>query len=76
MPSVPEVFEGPLGPAVFRIVRGSPSAEELAALTALLTSLAATDSDDGAPPARAAVWRRPELFPPVSWRARGSAATR
>ncbi|MEU6484903.1 acyl-CoA carboxylase epsilon subunit [Streptomyces sp. NPDC046887] len=66
--------DGPLGPALLEVVRGTPSAEELAALTALFTALAAAAAEAGAGPTRAvrtAGWRRPEAFPPLSWRAAG-----
>ncbi|MFJ9568717.1 acyl-CoA carboxylase subunit epsilon [Streptomyces bacillaris] len=65
---------------LFRVERGDPDAEELAALTAVLLSRAAAagaDPDDGPPRHRAAArWRRPERATaygaPRSWR---SAAT-
>ncbi|MEV7130837.1 acyl-CoA carboxylase epsilon subunit [Streptomyces sp. NPDC093260] len=70
MSSAHPVFDGPLGPTVFEIVRGSPSAEELAAVTALLTALAAA-REVSEPPVRGAGWPRPELCPPASWMAGG-----
>ncbi|GLW52960.1 acyl-CoA carboxylase epsilon subunit [Kitasatospora phosalacinea] len=56
-----------------RIVRGSLSAEELAALTAVLAARAAVAACGGAAPAvePVATWsrieRRPAYFSPVSW---------
>ncbi|MFI8389861.1 acyl-CoA carboxylase epsilon subunit [Streptomyces sp. NPDC085540] len=64
------VFGGPFGSTLFKVIRGTPSAEELAVLTALLTTLAATARDDDGPPfPQGAAWSRPELFPPASWMA-------
>ncbi|MET8500224.1 acyl-CoA carboxylase epsilon subunit [Streptomyces microflavus] len=63
----------------FRIVRGQPTAADLAALTAVLLSrMAAAEpyGDDCAGPARTAGWRRPERAAPHrdprGWRASGS----
>ncbi|MEV0373387.1 acyl-CoA carboxylase subunit epsilon [Streptomyces sp. NPDC050636] len=61
---------------VIRVEKGSPSAEELAAVTAvLLTRAAATSSaagDEAHPRPAVAGWRRPERTPrspgPRSWR--------
>ncbi|MFB7944933.1 acyl-CoA carboxylase epsilon subunit [Kitasatospora phosalacinea] len=56
-----------------RIVRGSLSAEELAALTAVLAARAAVAAGGAAAPAvePVATWsrieRRPAYFSPVSW---------
>ncbi|AZM56526.1 acyl-CoA carboxylase subunit epsilon [Streptomyces sp. WAC 01529] len=70
-------FDGPLGPALLQVISGSPSAEELAAVTALLTALAvAAGSEAGDSPAvapRQAGWGRPQVFPPLSWMAAGRA---
>jgi hypothetical protein len=70
-------LEGPLGPSLFKVISGCPTPEELAVVTALLSSLtmsaaasaasaAAPEADGPAP----AAWGRPEVFPPVSWMAR------
>ncbi|MFE6700416.1 acyl-CoA carboxylase epsilon subunit [Streptomyces sp. NPDC057718] len=68
-------LQGPLSSTLFKVIRGCPSPEELAAVAALLTALSAS----AAPPAAdagagrsgdAADWGRPEGFPPVSWMAR------
>ncbi|MBM7056850.1 acyl-CoA carboxylase epsilon subunit [Streptomyces durocortorensis] len=68
-------LQGPLSSTLFKVIRGCPSPEELAAVAALLTALSAS----AAPPAAdadagrsgdAAGWGRPEGFPPVSWMAR------
>ncbi|MER7042560.1 acyl-CoA carboxylase epsilon subunit [Streptomyces microflavus] len=63
----------------FRIVRGQPTAADLAALTAVLLSrIAAAEpyGDDCAGPSRTAGWRRPERAAPHrdprGWRASGS----
>ncbi|MFG2132171.1 acyl-CoA carboxylase subunit epsilon [Streptomyces sp. NPDC048751] len=67
------VFDGPLGPTLFKVVSGTPSAEELAAVTAVLTALAVTagaETEAGQLPASdIADWNRPELLPPASWMA-------
>ncbi|MCX4446046.1 acyl-CoA carboxylase epsilon subunit [Streptomyces sp. NPDC087866] len=66
-------LQGPLGTALFKVIRGAPSPEELAAVTALLTALTAAGHDDPGPVRRAApaaVWDRPDSFPPASWMAR------
>lgn len=72
-------FEGALGPALFRVVDGSPTPEEVAAVAALLTALAtapaesaaetASGTEDALEPAPAR-WHRPAAPPPSSWRAR------
>ncbi|MEU9570629.1 acyl-CoA carboxylase epsilon subunit [Streptomyces massasporeus] len=77
-PSTPP-FEGPLGPALFRVVGGSPTPEEVAAVATLLTALAtapaesaaetAAGTEDALEPAPAH-WHRPAAPPPASWRAR------
>ncbi|MGW0337649.1 acyl-CoA carboxylase subunit epsilon [Streptomyces sp. NPDC003011] len=69
MTATVSVFDGPLGPALFKVVSGSPSAEELAAVTAVLTALAARTVPAPRPARADAGWRRPHRFPPVSWRA-------
>jgi hypothetical protein len=70
-------FDGPLGPSLFKVISGAPSAEELAAVTAIL-SAAASNAEDGTDAAgdsdraaRTADWDRPERFSPVSWMAAG-----
>ncbi|OKK04819.1 hypothetical protein AMK26_16200 [Streptomyces sp. CB03234] len=70
-------FEGPLGPALLKIIRGAPNAEEAAAVTALLTALAAGSGartggqgETAVPTGEAADWDRPATVPPVSWMAR------
>lgn len=68
MPQPP--FEGPLSPTLLKIIRGTPTAEELAVLTVLLTNLASAGTRPDAEPARAAaVWDRPADCSPVSWAA-------
>ncbi|MEW2067051.1 acyl-CoA carboxylase epsilon subunit [Streptomyces sp. NPDC007346] len=71
--------DGPEGAATFRIVRGQPTAADLAALTAVLLSRLATAEaygDECAGPPRTAGWRRPERAAPHrdprGWRASGS----
>jgi hypothetical protein len=63
------VLGGPFGPTLFKVIRGTPSAEELAVLSALLTTLAAGAHDDGPSAPERAAWSRPALFPPASWMA-------
>ncbi|MDX2396340.1 acyl-CoA carboxylase epsilon subunit [Streptomyces sp. NPDC054904] len=71
--SVP-AFEGPLGPTLIEIIRGTPTTEELAVVTALLTTLAAGAAPEPEtapePVPAAAGWDRAEPYPPLSWRAR------
>jgi hypothetical protein len=62
---------------ILRVVRGEPSAEELAVLTAVMTA-AGTDEDEPAPPLRGR-WNDPawahrrQLLPgPGAWRSSGS----
>ncbi|MBD0418090.1 acyl-CoA carboxylase epsilon subunit [Streptomyces sp. NPDC052309] len=65
-----QLFEGPLGPTLYKVVRGTPSAEELAVVAALLGALAAGAGEapaDRVPATRRAGWTRPELVPPMSW---------
>jgi hypothetical protein len=71
-------LDGPLGPTLFKVISGTPTAEELAAVTALLTALASTAaahteaaSDPAGPASQTAGWSRPERFPPASWMAVG-----
>ncbi len=75
--NVPDHRSVPRTDAVLRVVRGSPSPEELAAVTALLVArLAAPDDDTGTGTAgtepAVAGWRRPERRPPFvgprTWR--------
>ena len=47
-----------------RVVKGDPSAEELAALVLVLLSVARTE-DEPAAGRRAATWRPPEWTPPT-----------
>ncbi|MEU2794861.1 acyl-CoA carboxylase subunit epsilon [Streptomyces sp. NPDC007100] len=57
------------GASLFRIVRGTADATELAALTAVLMARAAhRDSPQPATTEPAPVWRRPAYHPPGSWR--------
>lgn len=46
--------------ALFRVVRGEPNAEELAALTVTVAALASAGSDAPPPPPRSA-WTTPHL---------------
>jgi hypothetical protein len=69
-----EAVDGPAGSAL-RIVRGDPTAEELAALTVLITAVAAQPAGP-APRVRRGGWNdpsrhhRPALVPgPNAWRA-------
>ena len=55
------------------VVRGEPTPEQLAALTAVIAARAAAGSDDE-PPAAPSLWSRPQLRAPLSpapgaWRA-------
>ncbi|MFI5983539.1 acyl-CoA carboxylase epsilon subunit [Streptomyces sp. NPDC051555] len=63
-------LDGPLGPTLIEIIRGAPTAEEVAALAALLTTLAAAVPEPETGPVPAAGWHRTERIPPVSWRSR------
>ncbi|MET7378767.1 acyl-CoA carboxylase epsilon subunit [Streptomyces sp. NPDC005526] len=70
----PPALRGPLGPALFRVIGGSPTPEEVAVVAALVTALM-TAAPDGAGPApepepAPARWRRAGTPPPASWRAR------
>ncbi|MFJ4283504.1 acyl-CoA carboxylase epsilon subunit [Streptomyces massasporeus] len=63
---------GPLAPALFRVVNGSPTPEELAAVAALVAAIMA-DADRSGPapgPRTPTRWHRPEAPPPASWQAR------
>ncbi|WP_369390563.1 acyl-CoA carboxylase epsilon subunit [Streptomyces sp. CG1] len=64
-------FEGPLGATLWKVVRGVPTAEELAVLTVVLTTLlrAGGNPESGPLPA-GAPWDRPAGCSPVSWSAR------
>ncbi|MFD7257566.1 acyl-CoA carboxylase epsilon subunit [Streptomyces sp. NPDC059874] len=75
-PSVP-ALEGALAPTLFKIINGSPTPEELAAVAALVAALAATRPTAGtagpAAPAEtgpAARWDHSDILPPTSWAAR------
>ncbi|CAL9619603.1 hypothetical protein SUDANB6_05832 [Streptomyces sp. enrichment culture] len=60
---MPDPRTVPATDAVLRVVRGSPSPEELAAVTALLLARMAAAGDDTAaagPGPATAGWRRPE----------------
>ncbi|MFE0100175.1 acyl-CoA carboxylase subunit epsilon [Streptomyces sp. NPDC059009] len=69
-PAPAPALEGPLAPTLFKVIHGSPTPEELAAVVALLTALTA-----GAPPngeedrGATARWTRAEATPPSSWKA-------
>ncbi|MEI5099088.1 acyl-CoA carboxylase epsilon subunit [Streptomyces sp. PmtG] len=52
---------------LFRVVRGTPSAAELAALTAVLLTLTTADESPAPPPTPLAPWRRPAYPSPTSW---------
>jgi hypothetical protein len=68
-------LNGSAEPSVLRIVRGDPSAEELAALTALLAAFGTADAVEPAPPVRgrwndpAHSMRRAGTAGPGGWRA-------
>ncbi|MGW2255865.1 acyl-CoA carboxylase epsilon subunit [Kitasatospora sp. NPDC001660] len=64
------VLEGPLGPALFRVISGSPTPEELAAIAVLLGTRG-RGRDASADPAPAARWEASGVLPPASWAARG-----
>jgi hypothetical protein len=69
-------MSGPLVPPLFRVAKGNPDAEELAAITAVLLGLAAGigAEPEHAPRRKRAVagWRRPERASafdgPRTWR--------
>lgn len=68
-------LQGPLSSTLFKVIRGCPSPEEIAAVTALLTALSASAAPPAADAGAArtgdtADWGRPEGFTPVSWMAR------
>nr|WP_202518861.1 acyl-CoA carboxylase subunit epsilon [Streptomyces sp. SID1034] len=53
---------------MFRVLRGTPTEAELAALTVVLLSLSAEPTAALAPVIPLAAWRRQPYAPPVSWR--------
>ncbi|WP_331445704.1 acyl-CoA carboxylase subunit epsilon [Streptomyces xanthochromogenes] len=53
---------------LFRVLRGTPTEAELAALTVILLSLSAEPTAALAPVIPLAAWRRQPYAPPVSWR--------
>ncbi|MGW5527371.1 acyl-CoA carboxylase subunit epsilon [Streptomyces xanthochromogenes] len=53
---------------LFRVLRGTPTEAELAALTVVLLSLSAEPTAALAPVIPLAAWRRQPYAPPVSWR--------
>ncbi|GGU16723.1 acyl-CoA carboxylase subunit epsilon [Streptomyces violascens] len=53
---------------LFRVLRGTPTEAELAALTVVLLSLTAEPPATLAPVIPLAAWRRQPYDPPVSWR--------
>ncbi|MFI7291507.1 acyl-CoA carboxylase subunit epsilon [Streptomyces anulatus] len=71
-------FDGPLGPSLLKVISGAPSAEELAAVTALLTALSnASGTGAGSDPVpQPADWNRAASFSRVSWMAAGRSAGR
>ncbi|MFI9100849.1 acyl-CoA carboxylase epsilon subunit [Streptomyces fildesensis] len=71
-PATAPPFEGPLGPALLRVIKGRPTTEEIAAVAAVLAALSArTPTDPATPrtPDPAARWARADAtrFPPGSW---------
>ncbi|MFE9635266.1 acyl-CoA carboxylase epsilon subunit [Streptomyces sp. NPDC006463] len=75
MPGTPlPAVESPLAPALFKIINGRPTPEELAAVAALLTALvpppAVAGRDAPADPGPSARWDRSDILPPTSWAAR------
>ncbi|WP_153461205.1 acyl-CoA carboxylase subunit epsilon [Streptomyces kaniharaensis] len=64
------VLEGPLGPALIRVISGSPTPEELAAVAVLLSTRTPTADRDRAAPPPAARWEAGDILPPASWAAR------
>lgn len=68
-------LDGPMGPALFRVIRGRPTPEEIAAVTAVLTTLTLSRSGESGPAQDGespAGWDRVDArsFPPTSWRGR------
>ncbi|MFE4860345.1 acyl-CoA carboxylase subunit epsilon [Streptomyces sp. NPDC056670] len=53
---------------LFRVLKGTPTDAELAALTVVLLSLSAEPTTALAPVIPLAAWRRQPYAPPVSWR--------
>ncbi|MFJ8308159.1 MULTISPECIES: acyl-CoA carboxylase epsilon subunit [unclassified Streptomyces] len=52
---------------LFRVVKGTPTDAELAALATVLAALTAAPPADLAPVLPLAAWRRQPYQPPVSW---------
>ncbi|MGW7097566.1 acyl-CoA carboxylase epsilon subunit [Streptomyces sp. NPDC054874] len=71
-------IDGPLGPSLLKVISGVPSAEELAAVAALLTALSRTAGTgaEGDPVPQPADWNRAAHFSQVSWMAAGRSAGR
>ncbi|OCC07776.1 acyl-CoA carboxylase epsilon subunit [Streptomyces sp. PTY087I2] len=73
-------FDGPLGPSLLKVIRGTPSVEELAAVTALLTALSsaagAGAKAESEPAPEPAGWNHATSFSQVSWMAAGRWAGR
>ncbi|MEU9031359.1 acyl-CoA carboxylase epsilon subunit [Streptomyces sp. NPDC048383] len=70
-PATP-VLDGPLAPALFKVINGRPTPEELAAVAALIAALTAAHDGPARPAAdRAAPWQPSGLLPPASWQAGG-----
>ncbi|WP_078966393.1 acyl-CoA carboxylase subunit epsilon [Streptomyces sp. WM6378] len=53
---------------LFRVLKGTPTEAELAALAVVLLSLTGEPPTDLAPIVPLAAWRRQPYEPPVSWR--------
>ncbi|MFI6469164.1 MULTISPECIES: acyl-CoA carboxylase subunit epsilon [unclassified Streptomyces] len=53
---------------LFRVLKGTPTEAELAALAVVLLSLTGEPPTDLAPIIPLAAWRRQPYEPPVSWR--------
>ncbi|MCM2422916.1 acyl-CoA carboxylase epsilon subunit [Streptomyces sp. RKAG293] len=65
-------FDGPLGPALLRVIKGQPTSEEIAAVAAVLAALSVRAPTAPATPhahVAAARWARADAtrFPPGSW---------
>ncbi|MET9607001.1 acyl-CoA carboxylase epsilon subunit [Streptomyces sp. NPDC006512] len=66
------VLDGPLAPALFKVINGRPTPEELAAVAALIAALTAAHEGTAHPAAdRTAPWQPSPLLPPASWQAGG-----
>ncbi|MFF4324419.1 acyl-CoA carboxylase epsilon subunit [Streptomyces sp. NPDC001568] len=66
------VLDGPLAPALFKVINGRPTPEELAAVAALIAALTAAHHGPARATAdRAAPWQPSGLLPPASWQAGG-----